>query len=279
MTLPAWTYHHEEFLALEKEALFLRSWQLVGHVSEVENPGDYLRFDLLGESAIVVRDARGGLRAFHNVCRHRASRLLKQRAGHCGTLITCPYHGFSYDLGGRLVAVVGVEDFDELDKSQHALVPLELEVHLGLIFVRFLADEGPSVARQLAPFEALLKGYLIADMRPLAPLTTQVLHANWKVAVENTLEAYHVATAHPRLKQLLAGHETLELRPFGAICWRRSWRGAGASGITSDCCPTFPICRSPASVPGRCAACFPTSLSSSTRISCPSVRCCPWPRA
>ena len=84
MTLPAWTYSSPEFLALEKEAVFMRTWQLAGHISEVRRPGDYLRFDLLGESALVVRDHDGQLRAFHNVCRHRAFRLVDGSAGHCG---------------------------------------------------------------------------------------------------------------------------------------------------------------------------------------------------
>src|SRR5579862_2842076 len=131
MTLPAWTYQNAEFLALEKEAIFMRSWQLVGHVSELRKPGDYLRFDVLGESAIVLRDQQGKLRAFHNVCRHRAFRLVEKPSGHCGSLITCRYHGFSYDLCGRLVAVAAGEDFEGLDKSQYGLVPIELDTYLG----------------------------------------------------------------------------------------------------------------------------------------------------
>ena len=83
MTLPAWTYNNAEFLALEKEAIFMRTWQIVGHVSELKQPGDYLRFDVLGESAIVLRDSEGKLRAFHNVCRHRAARLLDGVSGQC----------------------------------------------------------------------------------------------------------------------------------------------------------------------------------------------------
>ncbi|MGH8430884.1 MAG: Rieske 2Fe-2S domain-containing protein, partial [Solimonas sp.] len=75
-TLPGWIYRNDEFFALEREAIFMRSWQLVGHQSEIPSPGDYLRFDLLGESAILLRDRAGGIRAFYTVCRHRAFRLL-----------------------------------------------------------------------------------------------------------------------------------------------------------------------------------------------------------
>src|SRR5262245_50966130 len=83
VTLPAWIYANDEFFALEREAIFLKTWQLVGHVSELKQPGDFLRFDLLGESAIVLRDKQGRLQAFHNVCRHRAYRLLDGDSGNC----------------------------------------------------------------------------------------------------------------------------------------------------------------------------------------------------
>jgi phenylpropionate dioxygenase-like ring-hydroxylating dioxygenase large terminal subunit len=216
MTLPAWTYSSAEFLALEKSALFLRTWQLVGHVSEIENPGDFLKFDLLGESALIVRDHGGGLRAYHNVCRHRAMRLVDRPAGHCGALITCRYHGFSYDLGGRLVALPGAQDFEGLDRSEHGLTPLELDVHLGFIFVRFIADGGPTIGQQLARFEESLGRYLTAEMMPLAATTTTPIRANWKIAVENTLEAYHVASVHPGLERLYGRTYGFELAPWGA---------------------------------------------------------------
>src|ERR1700757_2593302 len=136
-TLPAWTYNNAEFLALEKEAIFMRTWQLVGHVSELRRPGDYLRFDLLGESAIVICDDVGKLRAFHNVCRHRAFRLLGMRTGRCDGFIRCRYHGFTYDLAGRLTAVPSEEGFEGLEKTEHGLVPIELDVFLGFVFIRF----------------------------------------------------------------------------------------------------------------------------------------------
>jgi len=215
MTLPGWVYQDEEFFALEKEAIFLRTWQLVGHISEVENPGDFLRFDLLGESALVVRDPRGRLQAYYNVCRHRGSRLVDRSAGHCAGLIHCPYHGFSYDLDGQLVAVEGVEDFDGLNKRELGLIPVELDVYLGFIFVRFLSDDGPSVAEQLAPFDDILQRYLPVEMSPLTPVTSSTVPANWKVAVENSLEAYHVSTAHPGLKRLYAGTYTFDVQPLG----------------------------------------------------------------
>ena len=82
-TLPAWTYDNAEFFELEKDRIFMRTWQLAGHVSEIGGAGDWLRFDLMGESVFVMRGADGEIRAFYNVCRHRANRLVHGDAGHC----------------------------------------------------------------------------------------------------------------------------------------------------------------------------------------------------
>jgi phenylpropionate dioxygenase-like ring-hydroxylating dioxygenase large terminal subunit len=215
-TLPAWTYNNAEFLALEKEAIFMRTWQLVGHVSELKRPGDYLRFDLLGESAIVLRDNEATLRAFHNVCRHRAFRLLGKPAGHCDGLIRCRYHGFTYELKGRLIAVPGEQEFDGIDKSELALVPIEMDVFLGFVFIRFAADGGPRVAEQLAPFRDALALYRTEEMEPFGATSTTEIRADWKVAVDNNVEAYHVPIGHPGLQRLYGTTYTLEVQPLGA---------------------------------------------------------------
>ena len=88
LSLPGWIYHDREFFELEKEAIFRNSWQVVCHVSDVPRPGDYHSFDFLGESVIVVRGEDDEVRGFHNVCRHRASRLLEGPKGHCCLLYT-----------------------------------------------------------------------------------------------------------------------------------------------------------------------------------------------
>jgi phenylpropionate dioxygenase-like ring-hydroxylating dioxygenase large terminal subunit len=214
-TLPAWTYNNAEFLALEKEAIFMRTWQIVGHVSELKQPGDYLRFDVLGESAIVLRDNDGKLRAFHNVCRHRAFRLLGKPAGRCDGLIRCRYHGFAYDLRGRLIAVPGEQEFDGIDKSELGLVPIELDVFLGFVFIRFADDGGPRIAEQLAPFRDALALYRTEEMEPFGASSTTEIRADWKVAVDNNVEAYHVPIGHPGLQRLYGTTYSLEVQPLG----------------------------------------------------------------
>src|SRR5690606_34778108 len=118
-TLPGWTYDNAEFFALEREQLFLASWQLVCHVSEVAAPGDFATLNLMGERALVVRGDDGVLRAFYNVCRHRAAAVASGETGHCPGQLRCPYHGWVYGLDGRLKAVPGQQSFPELDKSEY----------------------------------------------------------------------------------------------------------------------------------------------------------------
>src|SRR5262245_2293576 len=103
--LPGWIYHDPDFFALEKRAIFRTSWQLVCHVNDIPAAGDYYCLDFLGESIVVVRGADGAIRSFHNVCRHRASRLLDGPRGRCSGRIVCPYHAWTYALDGRLIGV------------------------------------------------------------------------------------------------------------------------------------------------------------------------------
>jgi phenylpropionate dioxygenase-like ring-hydroxylating dioxygenase large terminal subunit len=214
ITLPSWTYYNEEFFALEREAIFLKTWQLVGHVSELNQPGDFLRFDLLGESAVILRDKQGNLHAFHNVCRHRAFRLLDGPVGNCGRSVRCRYHGFLYDLDGRLMAVPSEDSFLELDKNKLGLRSIEMEIFMGLVFIRFGSD-GPSIAEQFDPYREALAFYRIAEMEPLGRHSMTPIAADWKVAVENNSEAYHVPTAHPGLQRLYGPTYRYEVQPLG----------------------------------------------------------------
>ena len=95
-SLPAWIYHDPEFFEREKTAIFRKSWQVVCHSNDVPRTGDFHSLEFLGESIVVLRGEDGQLRAFHNVCRHRAARLLDGSKGHCGRRVTCPYHAWTY---------------------------------------------------------------------------------------------------------------------------------------------------------------------------------------
>src|SRR5438128_2452755 len=97
-SLPAWIYSDPDYFEAEQQAVFRPSWQIVCHESDIPNAGDYQTLDFLGELIAVVRGDDGRVRAFHNVCRHRGSRLLDGAHGNCGARINCPYHAWSYDL-------------------------------------------------------------------------------------------------------------------------------------------------------------------------------------
>ncbi len=205
--LPAWTYANAELLELEYERVILPSWQFVCHQNQVREAGDFATLDLWRDSIIVMRGKDGTLRAFQNACRHRGSKLL-DGDGTCKHRITCPYHAWSYQLDGTLAAVPSEKTFPNLDKSQLGLKELELEVFCGLVFVR-IAGNGPSIAEQWGDLAKELAPYRIEEMVP-APeqldgsmAISEEWNCNWKVALDNYLDNYHVPFGHPGLHRLM----------------------------------------------------------------------------
>ncbi len=199
--LSAWTYTSAELFEIEMSQLFRGQWLLVGHVADVVAPGDYLTFEAGGERAVVVRGEDNQLRAFHNVCRHRGSRVVPQAQGNCGHVLRCPFHGWTYGLDGRLKSIPRPQGFAGLDQTANGLVALEIEIWNGLIFTRFEPGEC-SVAEQLAPINARIQCYRLVDMIPLGePYQTEVNY-NWKFFHDVDNEGYHVPAAHPALQDL-----------------------------------------------------------------------------
>lgn len=213
-TLPAEAYVGPEVLQEEAERIFRRTWQLACHESDLPNTGSFLVFDLLRESALLVRGKDGAVRAFHNVCRHRAFRLCNGQ-GDSPSRIRCRYHGFSYGLDGHLAGVPGEEDFPGLDRANMGLRPIALERWQGFLFVRFGEDAGPSIAEQLAPLSATLASYRMAEMQPLGVESRTVLGCNWKVAVENNIEGYHIPLGHPGLQRLYGDRYSFHVEAAG----------------------------------------------------------------
>ena len=123
--LPAWAYHNAELTHLEMEQLFLRNWMFVAHVSDIPRGGDYRCFELGDERAVVVRGEDAAVRAFHNQCRHRASRVVADDRGHCGKAMICPFHGWSYNLDGTLKNIPKRDSFPDIDADEFGLKPLD----------------------------------------------------------------------------------------------------------------------------------------------------------
>src|SRR5579862_6396201 len=198
--LPAWVYGHPELTRLEIERVLLPSWQIVCHVNSIPRPGDYQTFDLGPESVFVLRDKDGTIKAFHNVCRHRGARIL-DGAGACPATIACPYHGWSYRQDGSLIGVPMRESFPNLDRAGHGLRPVRVDTALGFVFV-CLAGDPPPVAKTWGTLAEELAPYRFEDMVPLAPITTDVWQVDWKIAMDNYLESYHVPIGHPGLYRM-----------------------------------------------------------------------------
>jgi phenylpropionate dioxygenase-like ring-hydroxylating dioxygenase large terminal subunit len=200
--LPAWTYLNAELLELEYERVILPSWQFVCHQNQVREAGDFATLDLWRDSIIVMRGKDGTLRAFQNACRHRGAKLL-DGDGTCKHRITCPYHAWSYQLDGQLAAVPSEKTFPGLDKSQLGLKELELEVFCGLVFVR-IAGSGPMIAEQWGDLANELAPHRIEEMVPAEGVQiSEEWACNWKVALDNYLDNYHVPFGHPGLHRLM----------------------------------------------------------------------------
>jgi len=185
-------YSDPEIYEMELERIVYRNWILAGHVSEFREPGDFKVFKVARESAIVVRASDGAIKAFANVCRHRGSLVCLEAQGHTDRF-SCPYHGWTYDLDGQLVAARSMPD--DFDLSQHALKPVSVDVVHGLVFVSF-TDKPPSLAgckRDLAEPMAMFD---FENLKVIASKTYEI-PANWKLSIENYQECYHCATAHP----------------------------------------------------------------------------------
>jgi phenylpropionate dioxygenase-like ring-hydroxylating dioxygenase large terminal subunit len=212
-SLPGWIYRDAEFLEAERERVFATSWQILCHSSDIPNPGDYHTLDFLGEPLVAVRGERGAIRAFFNVCRHRAARLLDGSSGHCAGRIVCPYHAWSYDLNGRLTAITHRREFGDFTAGDHGLEPLETEIYQGFVFVR-LQPGLPAVAELLAPYESELAAYRFEELQPLGRVTLRTRHVNWKNVTDNYSDGMHITVAHPGLTRLFGQSYGVEARPW-----------------------------------------------------------------
>ena len=204
--LPAWTYHSQALLDLEKQHLFRQHWQIAGHVSDVSRPGDFITLDVADDRALVVRGEDGVVRAFHNLCRHRGSRVTAESSGHCERAFMCPFHGWVYNLDGTLRGAAQPQSFGALDRTRFGLKPIEIEIWMGFIFIRFQKGPQACVAETMAPHAEELSGYRLADLVPASPASEFELPVNWKSVRDVDNEGYHVAIAHGALHELYGQH-------------------------------------------------------------------------
>jgi carnitine monooxygenase subunit len=216
-SLPGWVYHDPDFFKVEMARVIRPSWQVVCHISDIPNAGDWHSLELLSENIIVIRSEDEGVYAFHNVCRHRASRLVDGNSG-CAKRLVCPYHGWSYAIDGRLTGVPNRADYAGLDMSMLGLKPVDCEVWQGFIFVR-LSGNGPSVSEMMAPYEAMIAPYRFPEMRAFGRVTLRPRAVNWKAIADNYSDALHIPIAHPGLTRLFGRGYGIEASPHVDRMW------------------------------------------------------------
>jgi len=191
MSLAKRFYTEENIYYQDVKWLRANTWLMVGHESQIRNPGAYFLYEFDQDSVIVIRGSEDQIGAFHNVCRHRGSRLCTKDAGNMRAL-TCPYHAWTYGLDGRLrSAPFTPKDFD---RNQYALLPCHVRVHCGVIFLSF--------AQSPPDFDSYI-GFLTRELElqdvqhsKVAKRALFSANANWKLVVENNLECYHCGPAH-----------------------------------------------------------------------------------
>jgi len=205
-TLASRFYTDPTVLEIEKEKIFRRTWQLVGttmqHCGEVNgakktiaDPETYFTAEIAGEPILVIRDKQGTLRAFSNVCRHRAGPIALGSG--CKNVMRCQYHGWTYTLDGKLIGTPDIDGVEFFDRSTMGMVPLRLDTWGDLIFVNFDNNAEP-LATVLGEIPNQARGCDFENLK-LAERRDYVINCNWKVYVDNYLEGYHIPIAHPGL--------------------------------------------------------------------------------
>ncbi|MBI3710336.1 MAG: aromatic ring-hydroxylating dioxygenase subunit alpha [Proteobacteria bacterium] len=246
--LPAFVYADPEWFAAERRDLFADGWMAVAFESDVSAAGDAAPIAIAGWSFLATRAEDGRVRVFHNICSHRGMRLLDAAKRECATL-SCPWHGWTYDLAGRLAATprlggLGTTTQDGFDPERHGLRPVRAESWLGVVFVningtaRPLAEHARSFADRMAAFD-----YGATEQSDLACEFDYA--CNWKVAVEGGIEDYHVPLVHGQIGPARPSHPELGGDAYVGIMSKRPVDVArrrfvgGAPGEIAPL-PTFP---------------------------------------
>ncbi len=201
-------------------------WLLIDHESRIPNAGDFFTVEIGSENIILIRDKDGNIHALYNVCRHRGSRICLKEEGSARGLV-CPYHGWTYDLDGRLRgAALMPSDFD---KSENGLIPCHLRIEDGLLFVNTSRGTPPSFEEFILPFRPFLAIHGLKETK-VAARRLYPTQANWKLLVENFFECYHCKSAHPAYCKV---HDPRKLLAFGA------GPGSGDDALTAAYMPIF----------------------------------------
>ena len=229
VTLSAALYRDPAVFETERRRIFARNWLLFAHESQFAEPGSYIAQTVAGYPLIAVRGEDGVIRAFHNVCRHRAGPLAKDGAGKCDRALSCLYHGWRYSLDGRLASARDFGPATGFDPRDYALFPLKCETWHGFVFVN-LDKDAEAFETTAASLEARMR-HLPLDRFRKARVSTHDMRCNWKTYVENYLEGYHIPVLHPSLAASIAKDYGTELEPPAIFYHATPQDGAAVAGL------------------------------------------------
>lgn len=196
-TIPSSWYVDPARFDLENDRIFRRTWQLVGGVDKLQNPGDFFTCEVAGEPLLITRAQDGSINAFYNVCRHRAGPVALGEGNRKS--LQCRYHGWTYSLRGQLLAVPEFQGVRCFDKAEHGLVPVRVEVWGPLVFVN-LDRECRELSHTLGAIHVEDVRASIVETRLYKQVRYEV-ESNWKVYIDNFLEGYHIPHVHPEMYQ------------------------------------------------------------------------------
>lgn len=223
--LPNAAYRSDDFFQAERDHLFSTTWTCIGNACSIPNIGDARPVELLGMPLLMIRQHSGSIAVFHNVCRHRGNQLVREPCTYKGSVM-CPYHGWTYDTDGTLLATPhvgghGTDHIDSIDQTERGLHSVRTAEWLDLVFVN-ISNTAPAFEDFIAPLGARAESLVaLSELERVRPATshgavTIEFAGNWKLCIENNLESYHLPWVHPDLNALsrLEDHYDYESADF-----------------------------------------------------------------
>ena len=250
--LPNECYLNNDYLEFEKEKIFKNNWTMIGVASSVPNPGDVKPFNLLGIPILIVRNKENEVKVFHNVCSHRGFKLVDQECK-LKNVIRCPYHSWSYDFNGKLTVTphiggLGKHEVEGFDKNNSNLKEIKSNIWMDLIFININSNAKP-FEDFIKPLEDRWSKFISKKDQKLIRHSTDngyfnmTVNSNWKFAIENYCESYHLPWIHPELNKVsnISDHyhiedENLNFSGQGSNKYSQQFDG----NIKFTCFPNWP---------------------------------------
>lgn len=209
--LQPWEVYDQDLFDLEMVRVFARAWVWLGDTEDLQRPGDFLTGNIGNQSVIVIRQTDGSVKGFLNNCRHRASGLEFEPAGHCGRTLTCPYHNWAYSIDGTLVGVPDKNRMYGADfpMEEYGLVPIRIEEAWDKLIFGCLSRKAPMFREWIAPLADRYDAYDIGSFSRFHRDLDSTYPINWKAFTENSNDDYHVRFVHRRLNDRRQSMDTI----------------------------------------------------------------------